>query len=165
MSESHSMPKPTPQHALFKPFEGTFRAKVLIYMGPGEPLVTSGTMVNTFQLGGLYLHQDYSGDETGSPFPAFAGKGYWGFNPARSQFEGFWIDNASSMMQLEHGTVDAAGKVWTMFSEFVHPYSGQTVKKRTEIKLLDQDHHTMTSYMIDGTGHESRTMQIEYQRS
>lgn len=43
-------------------------------------MVQHGTMVSAFQLGGLYLFQDYVGDPSPGPFPAFVGKGYWGYN-------------------------------------------------------------------------------------
>ena len=36
-------------------------------------------MVSAFQLGGLYLFQDDTGDPSPGPFPEFLGKGYWGF--------------------------------------------------------------------------------------
>jgi hypothetical protein len=54
-----SAPKPGPEHARLKPFEGRFRAKVTLFIGPGQSVATTGTMINSFQLDGLYLHQDY----------------------------------------------------------------------------------------------------------
>ena len=109
-------------------------------MGPGDPIVQLGTMVSAFQLGGLYLFQDDTGDPSPGPFPEFLGKGYWGFNTSSKKYEGFWSDNASTMMQLEKGDVDASGKIWTMVSSFQHPSSGQTMSKRSVIRLIDQDH-------------------------
>ncbi len=72
------LPSPGPEHELLKPFAGSFRATVKMWMGPGEPNVSTGQMKNSFQLNGLYLHQDYVGDADDGPFPSFAGKGYWG---------------------------------------------------------------------------------------
>ena len=68
------------------------------------------------------------------------------------------------MMQMETGTVDATGKVWTMFSSFKHPHSGQEVRKRTEIRLIDPDTHDMTTWMTEENGEEVRTMEILYRR-
>ncbi|MEQ1826374.1 MAG: DUF1579 family protein [Pirellula sp.] len=158
------MPKAGPEHYLLAPFEGKFRSIVKIWMGPGEPITTTGIMTNTFQLGGLYLHQDYVGDATGGPFPAFCGKGYWGYNPFTKKYEGFWIDNASSMMQMEQGTVDATSKIWTMHSEFVHPQSGQCMKKVSVITLIDNDHHSMTSDFMSQDGKPFRAMELAYNR-
>ena len=89
-------PAPGPEHALLKPFAGTFRATVKLWMGPGDPMVQHGTMINSFQVGGLYLFQDYTGDQVSGPWPSFIGKGFWGFNTFAKEFEGFWIDNAST---------------------------------------------------------------------
>ncbi|MEZ6094103.1 MAG: DUF1579 family protein [Pirellulaceae bacterium] len=63
------LPKPGAEHALLKPFEGTFRAEVRLFMGPGEPQVTTGTMKNAFHVDGLYLQQDYVGDPAPPPSP------------------------------------------------------------------------------------------------
>lgn len=167
MSEEASNPgHPVPglEHARLKPFEGTFRATVKLWMGPGDPMVQHGTMVNSLQLGGLYLFQDYTGDPSPGPFPAFLGKGYWGYNTFSKKYEGFWIDNASTMMQLEKGDVDASGKIWTMKSAFEHPQSGQTMTKRSVIRLIDRDHNDMTTYMAGPDGNEFRSMEIIFVR-
>jgi len=162
--QGHQMPQPGAEHQLLKPFEGTFAAEVKIWMGPGDPVVTTGTMVNSFQLGGLYLHQNYVGDTSESPFPSFLGQGYWGYNTTTKEYEGFWIDNASTTMQLEYGVVDADGRVWEMCSEFIVPGSDQSMKKRTVITLIDNDHHSMASLMEFPGQPEFKNMEITYQR-
>lgn len=156
------MPEPGPQHELLRPFEGTFNAEVKIWMGPGEPALSTGRMTNTFQVGGLFLHQEYQGDKVDGPFPSFVGRGYWGYNTNLGNFEGFWIDNASTQMQMETGTVDESGKTWEMSSEF--EMHGATMKKRTIIKILDNDHHTMESFMTQPGGEEMKSMEIDYKR-
>ncbi len=162
--QSFHMPTPGAEHEHLKPFEGTFSAEVKIWMGPGDPVVSTGEMVNAFQLGGLYLHQDYTGDENESPFPSFMGKGYWGFNSTAQQYEGFWIDNASTSMQMETGKCDTDGKVWEMRSEFIHPATGQKMKKRTVITLVDQDHHNMVTYFLNDGQPDYKNMEINYIR-
>ena len=158
-------PAPGPEHALLKPFAGTFRATVKLWMGSGDPIVHHGTMVSSFQVAGLYLFQDYTGDPAPGPWPAFIGKGFWGYNTTTREFEGFWIDNASTMMQLEKGAVDQSGKVWTMGSRFVHPHFGREVAKRSVIRLIDNDHNDLTSYMTGPDGSEFRTMEILFERA
>ena len=61
------MPKPGAQHKLLEPFVGKFRSEVSIFMGPGEPMKSTGTMINSWQVDGLYLHQDYVGDPVPDP--------------------------------------------------------------------------------------------------
>ena len=158
-------PRPGPEHKYLEPFVGRFRAKVTIHMGPGQPMESTGIMTNSFRLGGLYLFQDYVGDKSEGPSPSFEGQGYWGYNTSAKKYEGFWVDNASTMMQLERGEVDASGKVWTMHGEFTHPATGQPIKKRSVITLIDHDRNRMESYFTSPDGGERQTMTIEYQRA
>lgn len=158
------MPQPGDEHARIKPFEGTFDSEVKMWMGPGDPMVSTGKITNTWDVNGLYLHQDYHGDETEGPFPSFEGKGYWGFNTTTQQYEGFWIDNASTHMQMEHGKVDAGGKVWEMHSEVTCPQTGQQMKKRSLITLIDEDHNKIEMFFTGADGNEMKAMEIIYSR-
>ena len=155
---------PGPEHGRLKAFTGTFRAEVKLWMGPGEPMVMTGTMVNTMDLGGRYLRQDYTGDPSPGPFPAFEGRGFWGYNNVAGKYEGFWIDNASNVMHLERGDLDGDGKSWTMAAEVPDPGGAGTMIKRSVITLEDEDHHRMESYHVKD-GQPSKTMEITYVRS
>ena len=163
--QGFKLPEPGLEHKLLKPFEGTFTAAVQMWMGPGDPMHSSGRIVNTFQLGGLYLNQNYTGDATDGPFPSFEGRGYWGFNTTSGNFEGFWIDNASTAMQLETGAVDDAGKVFEMHSEFVMPGAGIPMKKRTVFTVINENHNTMESFITPPDGTEMMNMKIDYTRA
>lgn len=162
---THGPPKPGPEHHRLEPFVGRFRARVTIFAGPGQSFESTGTMVNSWQLDGLYLQQDYVGDKPDGPFPSFAGKGFWGFNTTTRQYEGFWIDNASTTMQVETGNVDADGKVWIMHSRLVHPGTRSEQARRSVITITDQDQHRMDSFATGGDGREHKTMEIEYRRA
>lgn len=163
MSEDFQPPAPGPEHQHLKPFEGTFNAEVKMWFGPGDPMVTTGTMTSTWHLNNLFLHQDYKGNATDGPFPNFAGKGYWGFNQVAGRYEGFWIDTASSIMQTEYGTVDDSGKVWTMHSEVPSPHGGM-MQKKTIITVIDNNSHTMEAYLLTDAG-EMKNMEINYVRA
>lgn len=152
-------------HKKLEPFVGTFKAEVKMWMGPGDPMVTTGTMVNSMDLGGRYLRQEYQGDESEGPFPNFAGRGFWGYNTVANKYEGFWIDSASTFMQTEAGDVDAAGRVWTMVGEFLNPQTKQPMKKRSVISVQDRDHHSLEMYFAGPDGNEVKSMEIQYQRA
>ena len=92
---------PTEEHTQLEAFVGKFAAEVKIWMGPGEPMVTTGVMTNSMDLGGRFLWQTYQGDAVEGPFPSFAGRGYWGYNKTDKRWEGFWIDTGSTVMQVE----------------------------------------------------------------
>ena len=158
-----AMAAPTEEHGRLKAFVGTFRAQVKLWMGPGDPAVSTGTMTNTMQLGGRFLHQEYRGDPGEGSFPDFQGRGYWGFNKATGKYEGFWIDTASTIMQFESGAVDRGGKRWTMAGEMTGP-DGKTLVKRSVITLQDVDHHMLEMYFTHG-GEEKKGMEIRYTRA
>ncbi len=152
------------EHDRLVAFAGTFRAEVSMWMGPGDPMVSTGTMVNEPDLGGRFLKQTYTGDPNDGPFPHFEGRGYWGYNTVSRRYEGFWIDNASTMMQVEHGQVDESGRVWTMTGEMPNPVTGGTMTKRSVITLEDEDNHRMEMFFDTGEG-EQKSMEIRYTRA
>lgn len=159
------MSAPVAAHERFEPFVGKFRAEVKLWMGPGDPMISTGMMTNTLDLGGRFLYQFYKGDPSEGPFPNFEGRGYWGYNTTSEKYEGFWIDSASTMMQQEFGDVDAAGKVWTMRGDMTCPQTKTAMKKRSVITLKDDDHHAMEMYFTGPDGNEAKAMEIQYERA
>lgn len=163
--DSECMPSaPVEEHEHFAQFVGTWKAEVSMWMGPGEPMESTGMMVNSLDLGGRYLKQDYKGDATEGPFPNFEGRGFWGFNDVTRKFEGFWIDNASNQMSVERGEYSAATKSWTMLGEMAMP-GGGAVQKRSVITVLGEDEHTMEMFMTGPDGQEGKVMHIHYSRA
>lgn len=165
MAAMQELAAPTAEHARLNPFVGTFRAEVRMWMGPGEPIITTGSMTNTWALGERFLRQEYTGDTSPdpTPFPNFAGHGYWGYNKHTQQYEGFWIDTASTIMQHEAGTVDEDGRTWTMIGEMVGP-DGCASTKRSVITLVNDDQHKMETYFTRD-GQEFKGMEIQYTRA
>jgi hypothetical protein len=159
-----AMSQRTEAHAKLEPFVGTFTSQVKMWMGPGEPMESTGTMVNEWDLGERFLKQTYTADPNDGPFPDFEGRGYFGFNTATNKYEGFWIDSASTMMQTEAGDLDAAGRRWEMSSEMPDPSSGKTMTKRSVCTVIDDDHHTLEMYFTMPDGNEMKCMEIAYTR-
>ena len=151
-------------HKKLDAFVGTFTAEVKLWMGPGEPHVSTGMMENALDLDGRFLRQTYKGDPGDGPFQNFEGRGFWGYNTVTKKYEGFWIDSASTGMQNEVGDVDDSGKVWTMSGEMTNPQTGQPMKKRSVITLQDNDHHKMEMFFSGPDGDESKGMEINYTR-
>jgi hypothetical protein len=121
-------------------------------------------MTNTLELSGLYLQQDYIGDPNDGPFPSFEGKGFWGYNTTQNRYEGFWIDNASTTMQMEHGQLDESGKIWEMKGEMICPQSRQPFTKRSVITLIDDNTNRIEMYFTGPDGNEMKCMEINYTR-
>ena len=154
---------PGAEHERLADFIGTWKATVTMWMGPGEPMVSTGKMFNTLDLGGRYLKQDYKGDANDGPFPNFEGRGYMGYNDARGQYEGFWVDNASNQMGIERGDFDPKTNSWDMRSETVMPGVGP-MTKRSVITLVSEKEHTLEMYFTGPDGNETKCMHIKYVR-
>lgn len=164
MGDTPSPGSPTGEHALLGPFVGEFDAEVTMWMQPGaDPMVTKGVMTNTLDLGGRFLKQDYTGDELPfAPGQRFEGRGFWGFNAHAGRWEGFWIDSASTMMQNESGSYDAGARTWTMTGELLS--GDQSFRKRSVVKLVNHDEHTLEMFFTGPDGEERKQMAIRYVR-
>ncbi len=160
-----AMSATTEEHKLLEPFVGTFKATVKMWMGPGDPMVSTGVMTNELDLGGRFLKHTYKGDPGEGPFPNFEGRGFWGYNTVAKKWEGVWIDTASTMVQTERGDRDASGKVWEMKGQMDNPQMpGGKWDKRSVITLVDNDNHTMEMFMPGPDGKECKGMEITYVR-
>ncbi len=164
MADFAAAAAPDEHHKKLQPFAGTFKAQVKLWMGPGEPMISTGTMVNEWDLGGRFLKQTYTGDPSPGPFGSFEGRGYWGFNKTRKQYEGLWIDTATTQMQTDVGQVDPTGKVWTMTGQIICDQTHQPYAKRSVIALKDNDHHSMEMFSKGPDGKEEKNMEIQYTR-
>lgn len=151
------------EHKQFEPLVGTFNAVVRMWMGPGDPMEMTGTMVNELDLGGRYLRQTYTGDGADGPFGAFEGRGYLGYNTVTNQYEGVWIDTASTFMMNQRGSRD--GNRWEMVGQFANPGGEGTLKQRSVIEIKGKDNHTMTMFMTMPDGNEVKNMEITYKRA
>ena len=155
-------PEAHEKHRLFEPLAGNFTAKLTMFMGP-EPTLSTGKMVNTLHINGMFLHQDYIGDSSGM-FRGFVGKGYFGFSSTKNYYEGFWIDSSTDSMQIETGQVDASGKVWEMVSWPIHPSLKAKFKKRSIVTVIDNDRHTVEMLHTYPNKEEVTVVKIEYTR-
>ena len=160
-----AMGAPTEAHDYLKPFVGSFKAEVTMWMGPGEPMVSTGVMTNTLELGGRFLQQVYQGDATDGPFPNFQGRGYLGYNTIDNRYESLWLDTASTHFWLEYGQVDEAGKVWTMLGSSTDPETGKPTRKKSVITLHDDNTHEMEMFTESSPeGNWNKCMRVAYTR-
>ena len=154
--------QPGEQHKALEPFVGKFNATVKMWMDPsGEPSESEGVMTSHWALGGRFVEQSYEGEAFGG---VFQGKGFMGFDNTSQQFQGFWIDTASTMMQTEAGSYDPATKTFTMTGTMTCPSSKKDLTKRDVIKVIDNDHHSMEMYFTGEDGKEVKGMEIQYTR-
>ncbi len=154
---------PSDGHRELEPMVGTFNAVVKMWMEPGaDPAVSEGVMVNEWTLGGRYIQHTYKGESFGGPFE---GQGFMGFNNTTREYEGLWIDTASTAMSTESGAYDASTKTFTMHGDMVCPSTKDKYSRRDIVKIIDDDNHVMEMYFTGPDGNEMKNMEITYTRA
>ena len=86
MAEMMKYSMPGKEHAMLKGLEGTWKATVKTWTGPGEPTVSTGTMHNEMELGGRMLEGSFKGDMMGMKME---GLSLMGFDNKKQQYWSF----------------------------------------------------------------------------
>jgi hypothetical protein len=162
------MPKPGPEHAIFKDVAGTWDAKVESFMAPGAPPSTS-TGVETARVGcgGMCLISDFKGSfvmgPPNTPATPFEGHGTETYDTAKKKYVGSWTDSMSTGLSTTEGTYDAATK--TMKGTMEGPdMSGQVSKMRSTSTMKDPNTRVFEMHNVGPDGKETLAMRITYKR-
>lgn len=106
---------------------------------------------------GRQIRDNDSGSFMGQPDQ---GIGHAGHDNVTGRSIRTWADNMSTGTMLAYGGYDAASKTCAYKSEMADPaQGGATVPIRTEIRIVDADHHVFDVYETRD-GKEARTMRI-----
>ncbi len=152
------MGKPAEELKFLEPFIGTWDSEVKMWMGPGEPMVSRGVMVNDWALGGRWLRNTYKGDDN------FEGSGYFGFNKVTGQFQWVWIDTMSPMVFMEVGTYDQATRTFNTSGESLCPFAKVMLGKRSVTRIEGPDRYVMEMFRTSPGEAEVKEMEIVYTR-
>src|ERR1043165_7789388 len=99
---------PSEGHKALDHMVGSWDAKVTSWMGPGmEPMSSTGVETNTWVLGNRYVEQKFSGSFAGQPFN---GIGYAGYDNAKKEYFGTWMDTMSTGVMTQTGKTMDGGK-------------------------------------------------------
>jgi len=162
------MPKPGPEHAIFKDIAGSWDAKVESFMAPGAPpSVSSGTETSRVGCGGLCLITDFKSSfvmgPPGTPATPFEGHGTETYDTARKMYVGSWVDSMSTGLMTSESTHDAATK--TMTGWMVGPdMEGKVSKMKSTAVMKDPNTRVFSMYNVGPDGKESLGMRITYTR-
>ena len=155
------IPKPGPEHQLFKEDEGTWNAKIEIFPGPGAaPMVSTGVEISTIGCGGLCLITDFKGEMM--PGQPFHGHGTAAYDPQKKKYVGNWTDSMSRGIATSEATYDAATKRATGVMEGADA-SGKMVRSRTVVDYKGTT-RIFSIYSAGPDGKEAETMRITYTR-
>lgn len=156
------MPKPGPEHQLFKEDEGTWDATVETFMTPGAPpAVSKGVEVNTIGCGGLCLITDFKGEMM--PGQTFHGHGTAVYDPAKKKYVGSWTDSMSTGLMVSEGVYDPAKKTSTSWME-APDMTGKVVKMKGVVEYKEGGTRVFTMYSPGPDGKETAGMRITYTR-
>jgi hypothetical protein len=154
------MPKPGPEHQIFKEDEGQWNAVVEVFAGPGAPPIQSnGVETNRIGCGGLCLITDFKSEMMGQ---SFEGHGTTAWNADKKKYVGSWTDSMSSGLTLSEATWDAATKTMTGWAD-----GADATGKVTRMKSVGQYQNgarIFTMYITGPDGKEVPTMKITYTR-
>ena len=154
------MPKPGPEHALFKIDVGAWDAVVEASQGPGAPPATSkGVEVNTIGCGGLCLISDFKGELM--PGTPFHGHGVTTWDVVKKKYIGSWTDSMSQGLMIGESTWDPASKKATGTMEGPD-MTGQVVKMRSVVEYLSDTSRVMTAFSQGPDGKEMQVLKITY---
>ena len=152
------LPKPGPEHAIFKESEGVWDAKVESWMAPGAPPMTStGTETNKVGCGGLCLITDFKGSFMNMPF---SGHGTETYDMGKKKYVGSWVDSMSAGLSVSESTYDAATRTMTGTMEGPD-MTGATQKMKSVVEHKDGQ-RIFTMYMTGPDGKEMQAMRITY---
>jgi len=159
--DEHGARKAGKFHELLKQFEGTWETKSEFQMAPDQVLKSKGTATEKFAVGGLFLITDVKSEMEGvGPFDAHS---IWGYDEHKKKYTGSWVDNMSTAIWPFEGTVDDAGKVFTLAMEGPDPASGKLFKLRLIHEITGKDTRKLTIFMPGQDGKEME-MKIDYVR-
>ncbi len=156
--EGPPLPKPGPEHDIFKQIEGTWDAKMESWMAPGEPTMSAGVEVNRIGCGGLCLITNFKGSVLDT---TFEGHGTDTYDPAKKKYVGSWADSMSPGIAITESTYDPATK--TMTGWFEGPdMTGQVSKMKSISVMKDPETRVFSMYNVGSDGKETLGMRITY---
>jgi hypothetical protein len=146
------MPKPGPEHEVFKSEAGVWDAVIESSPAPGAaPMTSKGVETSTLGCGGLCLITDFKGEMM--PGTAFEGHGVAVWDPAKKKYVGSWTDSMSQGLMLSESTFDSAASRFT--GEMEGPDSSGTVVKMRSTTEIKGDQRVFT---LSGPGPDGKDM-------
>jgi hypothetical protein len=153
---------PGEAHKKLEPVVGSFTVATKMWMDPSKPAeATSGTSENKWALGGRFVEQRVEGTAMGQPF---SGVGYTGYDNYKKKYVGSWMDSMGTMIMTSTGTADASGKKLTFWSTMDDVMTKKTIKVKSTVTIVDNDHHTYEMWSPAPDGKMFKSLEVQYTR-
>lgn len=152
---------PGPEHAVLNPLVGKWKGVTKMWMAPGDPTVSEGTVDRSWVMGGRYLVAKHTGEFGGMPFE---GMEVLGYDKMHGMYVSTWIDNMGTGIGMSEGGVwDAAAKTLTVKMSFDDPVTGQKTAFRNVTKIVDDNTHVFSMIGVKD-GKDFTQMETTYTR-
>jgi hypothetical protein len=151
---------PGPVHERLGDLAGSWDVKIRYNMGDKEHEGTANCEAKWI-LDGRFLQQVYKSQFQGKPFEVVQLLGYDSVGKKSIEIK---LDNLSTGVLHNEGSVSDDGKVITNFGKSIDPATGKPYKLRTVTTIVDHDHFTLEWYGTEDGGTESRVVSMSHTR-
>jgi Protein of unknown function (DUF1579) len=151
---------PGPVHKQLDELAGTWDVATLYTMGDKQH-AGKATCEAKWILEGRFLQQDYHTRLQGKPFHVLQLLGY--DNPRKRTIE-IMIDNLSTGLMHNEGSISDDGKVITNLGEGLDPLTKKPYKLRTVTTIVDHDHFTLDWFRTTEGGNEEKVVSMSHTR-
>lgn len=146
-AEEYKMPVPTKEHKWLQKFAGNWDSEMSVFMEPGKPPVKTRSTESFRMVGGFWVQGEGKCQMMGQPYSSLLTIGY---DPAKKNYFGTWLDSASSYLWKYTGSVDKTGKILTLMTSGPCPMKpGENVQFKEVTEFKSDDHRVFTSYILD----------------
>jgi len=163
---------PGPGQAAMKPLVGYWRVKMSLFAAlgtPEKPVVSTDVRTNrVFVAGGRFLADETRGTFGGQPYYR---RGTLGYSNMDKRYEWVTQDGLNSMMMIYQGAPNSGPHFpAVLYGSFTdqgllgETSVGKTIRQRTVINILDNDHHRMEIYFTPPGGKERLIDRKEFTR-
>ncbi|MBE7455117.1 MAG: DUF1579 family protein [Phycisphaerae bacterium] len=154
--------KPAREHALLKQLVGEWDMTFKMYTHPDQPPTESRGTDSVRQLGDHWVISEMRTTLMGAPYHGVMSLG---FDPAKKQVQGTYIDSFGCMLWVYKGTVNEAGDTLTLETEGQSlERIGATAKYKEVIQITGKDTRTFHSSTQFENGTWVNVVTIEYIR-
>jgi hypothetical protein len=151
---------PGPAHQRLGDLAGTWDVTIRYKLGDKEHEGKASCEAKWI-LEGRFLQQDYKSNFQGKPYEVIQLLGY--DSAAKKSIE-IKLDNLSTGVMHNEGSISEDGKVITNLGKSLDPATGKPYKLRTVTTIVDHDHFTLEWFGTEDGGKESRVVSMSHTR-
>jgi hypothetical protein len=161
MEAMEKVSQPGEGHKKLEPLAGKFSVKSKMWMDPSKPPEeTTGSTERKWIMDKRYLQEEYQGTFMGK---AFTGMGIQGYDNVMKRYFGSWIDSGSTSMSMSTGTL--SGNTIKFKGKMSDPMMGKEVPYTMNLKIADNDHHSLEMWGPGPDGKNVKWMELQYTRA